>query len=82
MEPSGTQLKAANQLPMETRGIVRLPVKIGGKKVEQKFHISAKSEIDCLVGPNFLEDHHCDPLFSKKKLRLNDDTCVPLYHKV
>ena len=29
-----------------------------------------------------MEDHQCDPLFSKKKLQVNDDTFVPLYHKV
>ena len=29
-----------------------------------------------------MEDHQCDPLISKKKLRLNDDTCVPLHHRV
>ena len=82
MEPSRTQVKARNQLPIETRSIVRLPVKIGGLKVEHKFHVLAKSEADCLIGLDFLEDHQCDPLFSKKKLRLNDDTCVPFYHKV
>ena len=64
------------------RGIVYLPVKRGGKKVEHKFHVLAKSEADCLIGLNFLEDRQCDPLISKKNLRLNDDTCVPLYHKV
>ena len=58
------------------------PVKISGMKVEHKFHVSAKSEAKCFIGLDFLEDHQCDPLTSKKKLRLNDDTCVPLYHKV
>ena len=82
MEPSRTQLKAANQLPIETRGIVRFPFKIGGMRVEHKFHILANSEADCLISLNFLEDHQGDPLFSKKKLRLNDGTCVLLYHKV
>ena len=42
----------------------------------------AKSEADCLIGLDFLEDHQCDPLFSQTKLRVNDDTFVPLYHKV
>ena len=82
MEPSRTQLKAANQLNIETRGNVRLPVKIGGIKVEHKFHVLLKSEADCLIGLSFLEDYQCDPLISKMKLRLNDDTCVALYHKV
>ena len=82
MEPALRQLKAANQLPIETRGVVRLPICLGGRKFEHKFHVLAKSEADCLIGLNFLEDHQCDPLFSKKKLRVNDDTFVPFYHKV
>ena len=82
MEPSRTQLKAVNQLPIEARGIVRLPVKICGIKVEHTFHVSAESEADCLMGLNFFEDHQCDALIAKKKLRLNDDTCVALYHKI
>ena len=81
MEPIRTQLKAANQLPIETRGIVCLPLKTGGKKVEHKFHVLAKAEADCFMGLEFLEDHQWDPLNSKKKLRLNYDTCVFLYHK-
>ena len=42
----------------------------------------AKSEADCLLGLDFVEDQQCNPLFSKKSLRVNDDTYVPLYHKV
>ena len=57
MEPSRTQLKAANHLPKETRGTVRLPVKIGGMKAEHEFHALAKSEADCLIGLDFLENH-------------------------
>ena len=68
MKPSGTHLNAANQLPTETRDLERLPVKIGGMKIEQNFHVLAKSEADCL--------------FSKKQQRLIDDTCDALYHKV
>ena len=82
LEPALRQLKAANQLPIETRGVVRLPISLGGRKFEHNFHVLSKSEADCLIGLDFLEDHQCDPLFSQKKLRVNDDTFVPLYHKV
>ena len=58
-----TQLKAANQLPVDTRGIVRLPVKIGGIKFEHKFHALAKFAAECFIGLDFLEDHQCDLLF-------------------
>ena len=82
MEPALRQLKAANQLPIEMRGVVRLPISLGRRNFEHNFHVLAKSEADCLIGLDFLEDHQCDPFFSKKKLRVNDDTFVPLYHKV
>ena len=82
LEPALRQLKAANQVPIETRGVVRLPISLGERKCEHIIHVLAKSEADCLIGLDFLEDHQCDPLFSKKKLRMNDDTFVPLYHKV
>ena len=58
--------KAANQLPIETRGVVCLCVSLGGRKFEHNFHVLAKSEADCLIGLDFLEDHYCDPLFMKK----------------
>ena len=82
LEPALRQLKAANQLPIEARGVVRLPIRLGGRKFEQNFQVLAKSEADCLIGLDFLEDHQCDPLSSKKQLLVNDDTFVPLYHKV
>ena len=78
VEPALRQLKAANQLPTETRGVLRIPISLGGRKFEHNFHVLAKSEADCLIGLDFWEDHQCDPLFSKKKLRVNDDTFVPL----
>ena len=82
MEPALRQLKTADQLPIETRGVVRLPISLGGRKFEHNFHVLAHSEADCLIGLHFLQDHQCDPLFLKKKLRKNDDIFVPLYHKV
>ena len=82
LQPALRQLKAANQLPIETRGVVRLPISLGGRNFEHNFHVLAKWEADCLIRLDFLEDHQCDPLFSQKTLRVNDDTFVPLYHKV
>ena len=82
LEPALRQLEAANQLPNETRGVVRLPISLGRRKPDHNFHVLAKSEADCLIGLDFLEDHQCDALLSTKKLRENDDTFVPLYHEV
>ena len=33
------------------------------------------------MGLDFLEDHKCDPMFSKKQLLICDSASVPLYHK-
>ena len=77
-----TQLKAGNQLLFETRSVVGFPVILDGRKFEHSFYVLAKSEADRLIGLVSLAYHQCDPLFSKKKMRLNDDTFVPLYHKV
>ena len=80
LSPSTTQLKAANQLPIETRGTVNLPVQIAKKVFDHTFHVLVKSESDCLIGLDFLEDHKCDPMFSKRKLLIGDTASVPLYH--
>ena len=42
MEPSRTQLRAANHLPIQTRGIVRFPAKIGGAECWAKISRSSK----------------------------------------
>ena len=65
LSPLTTQLKAANQLPIETRGAVNLPVQIAEKVFDHTFHVLIKSESDCLIGLDFQEDHKCDPMFSK-----------------
>ena len=81
LSPSTKQLKAANQLPIETRGTVNLPVQTAVKVFDHTFHVLVKSESDCLTGLDFIEDHNCDPMFSKKKLLICDTISVPLYHK-
>ena len=53
LSPSTTQLKAANQLPIETRGTVNLPVQIAEKVFDHTFHVLVKSESDCLAGLDF-----------------------------
>ena len=53
LEPALRQVKAAQQLPIETRGVVRLPISLGGRKFEHIFHVLAKSEADCLIGLDF-----------------------------
>ena len=79
LKPCLRKLKAANGLPIEVKGVVRLPVVIGPKSYEHDFCVLDKSEADCLLGLDFLETNKCDPLFSCMKL--DSHSSVPLYHK-
>ena len=81
LKPCPRKLKAANGLPIEVKGVVRLPVVIGPKSYEHDFCFLDKSEADCLLGLDFLEIHKCDPLFSCMKLKLDSNSFVPLYHE-
>ena len=81
LQPCLRKLKAANGLPIEVKGVVRLPVVIGPKSYEHDFCVLDKSEADCLLGLDFLETNKCDPLISCMKLKLDSNSFVPLYHK-
>ena len=75
------KLRAANGLPIEVRGVIRVPVKLGTTLYEHDFGVLEQSEADCLLGLDFLEKHKCDPLFSRMELKLDSGNSVPLYHK-
>ena len=81
LQPCLRKLKVASALPIEVKGVVRLPVVIGPKSHEHDFCVLDKSETDCLLGLDFLETNKCDPLFSCMKLKLDSNSFVPLYHK-
>ena len=81
LKPCLRKLMAANGLPIEVKGVVRLPVVIGPKSYELDFCVLDKSEADCLLGLDFFETNKCDPLFSCMKLKLDSKSFVPLYHK-
>ena len=81
LRPCLGTLRAANGLPIEVKGVVRVTVVIGQKPYEHDFCVFDKSEADCLLGLDFLEKNKCDPLFSCMKLQLDSNSFVPLYHK-
>ena len=81
LKPCVRKLRAANGLPIEVYGVVRVPVIIGPKSFQQNFCVLDKSEADCLLGSDFLETNKCNPLFSGMKLKLDSNSFVPLYHK-
>ena len=81
LQPCLRKLKAANGLPIEVKGVVRLPVVTGPKSYEHDFCVLDESEAECLLGLDFFERNKCDPLFSCMKLELDSHSFVPLYHQ-
>ena len=77
-EETHSELQTAS--PIEVKGVVRVPVVIGPKSYENDFCVLDKSEADCLLAWTFLKEK-CDPLLSCKKLQLESNSVVPLYHK-
>ena len=81
LKPCLGKLRAANGLPIEVKGFVRVPVVIGTKSYGHGFCVLDKSEADCLLDLDFLETNKCDSLFPCMKLQLDSHSFVPLYHK-
>ena len=81
LETCTRSLRAANGLPIDVEGTIRVPVYLGNKLFHHEFRVLKKSEADCLLGLDFLERHKCDPLFSRMELKLESTHSVPLYHK-
>ena len=74
-------LRAANGLPIDVKGIIRVPVYLWNKLFHHDFRVLEKSEADCLLDLDFLERHKGDPLFSRMELKLDSTHSVPLCHK-
>ena len=81
IQPSTTRLSSANQMPIQIKGTVSVPIKIGSKTYEHTFYVLIEAASDCLLGLDFLETNKCDALFSERKLKIDRNTLVPLYRK-
>ena len=79
IQASTTRLSSANQMPVQIKGTVYVPIKIGPKTYEHTFYVLIEAASDCLLGLDFLELNNCDALFSEGKLKINRNTLVPLY---
>ena len=75
LQPCLRKLKAANGLPIEVKGVIRLHVVIGPKSYEHDFCVLGKSA--CLLGLDFLETNKCNPLFYCMKLQLDSHSFFP-----
>ena len=76
--PGTTRLSSANQMPIQIKGTVSVPIKIGPETYEHTFYVLIEAASDCLLGLDFLETNNCDALFSESKLKIDRNTLVPL----
>ena len=80
LQPAHRRLLAANQAETPVSGTVTLPVSLANNRYHQQFVVLKSSEADNLPGLDFLEEYHCDALFSGMQLRLLNSQTVPLFH--
>ena len=65
IQPSTTKLSSANQMHIQFKGTVSVPIKIGPKMYEHTYYVLIEAASDCLLGLDFLETNKCDALFSE-----------------
>ena len=80
LQQAHRRLLAANQAETPVSGTVTLPILPDSNRYQQQFFVPRSSEINCLLGLEFLEDNHCDALFSSMQLRFPQSQTVPLFH--
>ena len=68
-------------MPIQIKGTVSVPIKIGPKKYKHTFYILKEAASDCLLRLDFLETNKCDAHFSESKFKIAWNTLVPLYWK-
>ena len=81
IQPSTTRLSSAKQMPIQIKGPVSVPIKIGSKAYEHTFYVLKEEASDCLLGLDFLETNNCEALFSEGKLKTDRNILVPFYRK-
>ena len=78
---STTRLSTTNQMPIQIKGTVAVPIQIGPKKYEHTFYFSIQAASDGLLGFDFLESNKCDALFLAGELIIDRNTLVFFYRK-
>ena len=81
IQPSTIKLSSANQMPIQIKSTVSVPIKIGPKTYGHTIYVLIEAVSECLLGLDFLETNKCDALFSESKLKIDKNTLVPLYRK-
>ena len=81
LQPSTTRLSSANHIPIQIKGTVSVPIKIGPRRYEHTFYVQNKAASDCLLGLDFLETNKCDALFSEGRLKIDRNVLEPSLQK-
>ena len=71
---------AANQAEIPLSDTKTLPISLASNRYQQLFFVFKSSEANCFLGLDFLEDNHCDALFSGMQLSFPNSQTVPLFH--
>ena len=81
IQPNTTTFSGANQMPIQIKGTVSVPIKICPKMHEHTFYVLIEAASDCLLGLDFLGTNISHALFSEGKLKIDRSTLVLLYRK-
>ena len=74
-------LLPANQGEIRVKDEGKVETKISSMAFRHTFLVLEASEIECLLGLDFLKTHKCDPTFSEMKLRLNRGVSTNLFRR-
>ena len=81
LQPGTTSYTSANQMPIQIKGTVSVPIKTSPKMHQHTLYVLIGAASYCLLGLDFLELKNCDALFSEGKLKIDRSKLVPLYRK-
>ena len=62
IQPSATRLSTANQMPIQIKGTVSVPIKMGPKTYGHTFYVLIEAASVCLLELDLLETNKCDAL--------------------
>ena len=79
LQSAHCRLLAADQAEIPVSGTVTLPISLTSNRYQQQFFVLKSLQADCLLGLDFLEDNHCDALFSSIDLRFPNSQTVTLF---
>ena len=71
IESSTTRLSSANQMPIQIKATLSVPIKKGAKIFQDTFYVSIEAASVCLLGLDVLETNKCGALISGGKSQID-----------